>query len=47
MSNGIGSLKEILEIKEKYGYDLIKNLNTVKNVVNTLQEQDRHTQRVG
>tara|TARA_Y100000593_G_scaffold63203_1_gene116893 strand:+ start:203 stop:463 length:261 start_codon:yes stop_codon:yes gene_type:complete len=47
MNNGVGSLKEILEIKEKHGFELIKNINTVRNVVNTLQEQDSRTQRVG
>ena len=47
MNNGVGSLKEILEIKEKHGFELIKNINIVRNVINTLQEQDRHNQRVG
>ena len=47
MSNGVGSLKEILEIKDKHGFDMIKNINTIRNVVNTLQEQDSHNQRVG
>ncbi len=47
MSNGIGSLKEILEIKEKHGFELIKNINTERNVINTLQEQDNRNQRVG
>tara|TARA_B100001146_G_C15990622_1_gene352415 strand:- start:164 stop:307 length:144 start_codon:yes stop_codon:yes gene_type:complete len=47
MSNGVGSLKEILEIKDKHGFDMIKNINTIRNVVNTLQEQDSRNQRVG
>ena len=47
MSNGIGTLKEILEIKDKHGFELIKNINTVRNIINTLQEQDSRSQRVG
>jgi len=47
MNNGVGSLKEILEIKEKHGYELIHNINLVRNVINTLQEQDSRSQRVG
>jgi hypothetical protein len=47
MSNGVGSLKEILEIKDKHGFDMIKNINTIRNVVNTLQEQDSRNQRIG
>jgi hypothetical protein len=40
-------LKTILDIKEKYGIEIIKNLNTIRNVVNTLQEQDNRNNRVG
>jgi len=47
MNNGIGSLKEILEIKENHGFELIKNINTVRNIINTLQEQDSRSHRVG
>jgi hypothetical protein len=47
MNNGVGSLKEILEIKEKHGFEMIKNINTVRNVINTLQEQDSNSYRVG
>ena len=47
MNNGVGSLKEILEIKDKHGFDMIKNINMIRNVVNTLQEQDSRNQRVG
>ena len=47
MNNGVGSLKEILEIKEKHRFEMIKNINTVRNVINTLQEQDSNSYRVG
>ena len=47
MNNGVGSLKEILEIKDKHGFDMIKNINMIRNFVNTLQEQDSRNQRVG
>ena len=47
MNNGVGSLKEILEIKDNHGFVLIKNINTVRNIINTLQEQDSRSQRVG
>tara|TARA_A100001037_G_scaffold162026_1_gene145766 strand:+ start:303 stop:446 length:144 start_codon:yes stop_codon:yes gene_type:complete len=47
MNNGMGSLKEFFEIKEKVGSRFIQDLMLINKVVNTLQEQDSRSQRVG
>ena len=44
---GFGTLRDVLYIKEKHGEQFLKELGMVQKIVNTLQEKDRHSQRVG
>ena len=48
LRNGLGDLKTILDIKEKYGLDIVRDLNMLNQVIHDLQELDsRGGTRVG
>lgn len=48
MSNGFGDLKTLLDIKEKHGMSLLKELNLIYSIKNQLADIDsRGGTRVG